>query len=162
MKSRQEITERINLHNIHKKAGLRRALAGFLSFAGGWALPWMLHGTESLGYTNSIASVFVFLFLFPVTDKALSRNFEGMQANGRGWIWPGLFGTAFSLCMVFGTQLDLWGSVPFTDGRMWAGIGILAVLFSILTRFFWNEFDRVRAAYGGRAARGLFCILGVS
>ncbi len=154
MKSRQKITERINLYNIHKKAGLRRALAGFLSFAGGWALPWMLHRAESLGYTNSIASVFVFLFLFTVTDKALSRNFEGRQVNWRGWIWPGLFGTAFSLCMVFGTQLDLWGSVPFTDGRMWAGIGILAVLFSILARFFWNEFDRVRTGYGGRSAQG--------
>lgn len=141
MRGRQEITERINLYNIHKRAGLRRALAAALSFAGTCALPWMLHRTESLGYTNSIASVFVFLFLFVVTDKVLGREWEGKRTD---WLWPGMFGTAFSLCMVFGTQLDLWGSVPFTNGRMWACIGILAVLFSILARYLWDGFERIK------------------
>lgn len=37
--------------------------------------------------------------------------------TGRGWFYPGITGALFSLCMVFGSQLDLKGSVPFKEGR---------------------------------------------
>lgn len=170
MKSRQENAEKLNLHDIHsinRAEGLRRLKAAVLSFAGVCALPWMLHRTESLGYTNSIASVFVFLFFYYMTKKALGKGFTGKWP---GWIWPGFFGTAFSLCMVFGTQLDLWGSVPFTDGRMWVSIGILSVLFSLLTRRFWDAFGSLNGygknsvsgnmpkakEQGGKKSRGIF------
>lgn len=158
MKSRQKNAERSNMNHNYKffKSGvLRRILAAVLSFAGASALPWMLHRTENLGYTNSIASVFVFLFLFYMVNKALEKDFGGKWT---GWIYPGFFGIVFSLCMVFGKQLDLWGSVPFTNGQMWGGIGILAVLFSLLVRYFWDKLGSVEvwssSALGGISGAG--------
>lgn len=144
MKSRQKNAEKINLHRIHKSDGFRRIWAAILSFAGTCALPWMLHRSESLGYTNSVVSVFVFFFLFYLTDKALRSDFTGKRME---WAWPGFFGVAFSLCMVFGSQLDLGGSVPFTNGRMWVGIGILAVLFSLLVRYAWDFIGSGKASW---------------
>ncbi len=127
--------------NMQKPEGVRYVAAAVFAFAGGWAMPWMLHRTESLGYTNSVVSVFGFLVLFYLTDKALGAGAEGKWS---GWIWPGCFGTAFSLCMVFGTQLDLQGSVPFTNIRMWGSILILAVLFALWARYFWDKFGTVK------------------
>lgn len=148
MKSRQKNAEKLNRYHIYKFGALRRILAAALSFAGVSAWPWILHRAESLGYTNSIVSVFVFFVLFYLVNKALEKDFGG---EWTGWIYPGVFGIVFSLCMVFGRQLDLWGSVPFTNGRMWGGIGILAVLFSLLTRYCWDKLGSVKAPWRSSA-----------
>lgn len=114
---------------------VRASVAAVLSFAGVWAFPWMLHMDEWLGYTNSILTVFLFLALFWLIDKVFKTDFHGKNA---GWFWPGFLGTAFSLCMTFGAQLDLKESVPFGKGVMWVSVLILAVIFTIVIRYFWE------------------------
>lgn len=110
--------------------------AAVLAFAGVLALPWMLHMEgDHLGYTNSIFSVFLFLVLWFLLKKALEAD---VSEKGRGWFLPGCVGTGFSLGMVFGSQLDLKGSVPFGEGAMWVSILILAVIFTLMIRYFWE------------------------
>lgn len=88
-----------------------------------------------LEYTNSILSVFLFLGLYFFLKKALEMDYAG---TGRGWFYPGITGALFSLCMVFGSQLDLKGSVPFKEGRPWISIFISAVLFALIIRYSWE------------------------
>lgn len=121
---------------LEKAPKIRAAVAAVLSFAGVWALPWMLHiEGEGLGYTNSIFAVFLFLALFWLMDKVLKADFYGKNA---GWFWPGLMGTLFSVCMTFGAQLDQNESVPFGNGSMWISILILAVIVTMVIRYFWE------------------------
>lgn len=111
--------------------------AALLSFAGVCALPWMLKsGADALWFTNSIFSVFIFAVLTILFYKVLGTDFSGGFGK---WILPGAFGFCFSICMVFGTFLDERGSVPFTNGRMWAAILTLFVLLALLVRFFWDN-----------------------
>lgn len=110
--------------------------AAALSFGGVCTLPFMLHiGQEWIGYTNSIFSVFLFFLLFRLLDGLLQK---GLSDGGTRWFWPGLVGGFFSLCMIFGTALDLRGNVPFGDAGMWAGIFIWGVIFTLAIRFLWN------------------------
>ena len=114
-------------------------LAVFLSLGGVWALPWMLHldgEKERLGYSNSIFSVFLFFALFWLINSAVGSGFSGKKGR---WLFPGFFGTLFSVCMVFGAQLDQRGSVPFQEGRMWLSILILAAITVLLVRYFWDR-----------------------
>ena len=114
----------------------RMGAAAVLAFAGVLALPWMLHMEgDHLGYTNSIFSVFLFLVLWFLLKKALEAD---VSEKGCGWFLPGCVGTGFSLGMVFGSQLDLKGSVPFGEGAMWVSILILAVIFTLVIRYFWE------------------------
>lgn len=115
---------------------VRAAVSAILSFTGVWAFPWMLHiDGDWLGYTNSIFPVFLFLALCFLMDKVLKIDFSG---KGRGWFWPGCVGTTFSLCMTLGARLDLKESVPFGEGAMWISILILAVIFTLMIRYFWE------------------------
>ena len=110
--------------------------AAALSFGGVCTLPFMLHiGQEWIGYTNSIFSVFLFFLLFRLLDGLLQK---GLSDGGARWFWPGLVGGLFSLCMIFGTALDLRGNVPFGNIGMWAGIFIWGVIFTLAVRFLWN------------------------
>lgn len=121
---------------LEKAPKIRAAVAAVLSFAGVWAFPWMLHiEGEGLGYTNSIFAVFLFLALFWLMDKVLKADFHGKNT---GWFWPGLMGTLFSVCMTFGAQLDQNESVPFGNGSMWISILILAVIVTMVIRYFWE------------------------
>lgn len=116
--------------------GMRTIAAAFLALCGTWAFPCLISVSgDFLEYTNSILSVFLFLGLYFFLKKALERDYA--QA-GRGWFYPGITGTLFSLCMVFGSQLDLKGSVPFKEGRLWISIFILAVLFALIMRYLWE------------------------
>lgn len=116
--------------------GMRTIAAAFLALCGTWAFPCLISVSgDFLEYTNSILSVFLFLGLYFFLKKALERDYA--QA-GRGWFYPGITGTLFSLCMVFGSQLDLKGSVPFKEGRLWISIFILAVLFTLIIRYLWE------------------------
>ena len=110
--------------------------AAALAFAGTCALPFMLHiKGDHLGYTNSAVSVFVCLFLFWLMKRILRSGFRGSLKR---WFLPGGFGLLFSLCMVFGTRLDLKGSVPFKEMGMWAAIAALAVISAIVVRYCWD------------------------
>ncbi len=130
---------------------LKEIYAAVLAFAGTCALPWILKsGGNALGFTNSILSVFVFLGLFWLFYKAVNVSFLG---GWKGWRLPGAFGTAFSLCMVMGTCLDEQESVPFNNVRMWAAILVLAVIFTLLTRYFWEKLMELRKRTG-RASEG--------
>ena len=91
---------------------------------------------DRLEYTNSIVSVFLFLALFCFVNRIFKAGFEGKRSR---WGFPLLFGTAFSVCMVFGAQLDLAESIPFKQGRMWVSILVLAILFTLLCRYFWDR-----------------------
>ncbi len=116
--------------------GMRTIAAAFLALCGTWAFPCLISVSgDFLEYTNSILSVFLFLGLYFFLKKALEMDYA---KAGRGWFYPGITGTLFSLCMVFGSQLDLKGSVPFKEGRLWISIFILAVLFTLIIRYLWE------------------------
>ena len=117
----------------------RRLLAALLSFAGVCALSRMLKpGGDAIAFTNSIFSVLTFLALYLLMEKILKASFRGKK---RRWILPGLFGTAFSFCMITGVQLDTRGSVPFTDPLMWLAILAGAVVMTLSVRYFWDLID---------------------
>ena len=117
----------------------RRLLAALLSFAGVCALSRMLKpGEDALAFTNSIFSVLTFLALYLLMEKVLKASFVGKR---RRWILPGLFGTAFSFCMITGVQLDTRESVPFTDPLMWLAILAGAVVMTLSVRYFWDLID---------------------
>ena len=117
----------------------RRLLAALLSFAGVCALSRMLKtGGDAIAFTNSIFSVLTFLALYLLMEKVLKASFVGKR---RRWILPGLFGTAFSFCMITGVQLDTRESVPFTDPLMWLAILAGAVVMTLSVRYFWDLID---------------------
>ena len=117
----------------------RRLLAALLSFAGVCALSRMLKtGGDAIAFTNSIFSVLTFLALYLLMEKVLKASFVGKR---RRWILPGLFGTAFSFCMITGVQLDIRESVPFTDPLMWLAILAGAVVMTLSVRYFWDLID---------------------
>lgn len=114
----------------------RRLLAAFFSFAGVCALSRMMKtGEDALAFTNSIFSVLSFLALYIFMKQILKASFAGKK---RRWILPGLFGTAFSFCMITGMQLDTRESVPFTDPSMWLAILAGAVVMTLTVRYFWD------------------------
>lgn len=132
-------------------------IAAILSLAGVWTLPWMLGAEgEKLWYTNSIWTVFLFLFLFFLMNRVIKADFSEKK---RGWLLPGCVGAGFAVCMTFGAQLDLKGSVPFKEGGMWFGILVWAVIFSRVIRYLWE-----RIAFGNmreqclKEAKGSFFI----
>ena len=117
----------------------RRLLAVLLSFAGVCALSRMLKpGGDAIAFTNSIFSVLTFLALYLLMEKILKASFRGKK---RRWILPGLFGTAFSFCMITGVLLDTRESVPFTDPLMWLAILAGAVVMTLSVRYFWDLID---------------------
>ena len=117
----------------------RRLLAVLLSFAGVCALSRMLKpGGDAIAFTNSIFSVLTFLALYLLMEKILKASFRGKK---RRWILPGLFGTAFSFCMITGVQLDTRGSVPFSDPSLWLAILAGAVVMTLSVRYFWDLID---------------------
>lgn len=117
----------------------RRLLAVLLSFAGVCALSRMLKtGGDAIAFTNSIFSVLTFLALYLLMEKVLKASFVGKR---RRWILPGLFGTAFSFCMITGVQLDTRGSVPFSDPSLWLAILAGAVVMTLSVRYFWDLID---------------------
>ena len=136
MKKKEENRKDLTVY-LQSFSKARLAVAAGISIAGCWAFPWMLHIDGScLGYSNSIWSVAVFLVLFWGMNKVLQTGFSG---NAHRWFLPGVVGTMFSLCMVFGTQLDLKESVPFQKGSMWLGIAVLAFIFTLLVRYAWER-----------------------
>ncbi len=128
------------------------AVSAFLSFAVVCGFGWMLPVTgDRLWYTNSIVPVFFFLALWTLAYRILKTSFEG---KGAKWFFPLLFGLFFSICMVFGAQLNLTGWVPFTQGKMWIGILALTVFVTLTVRYFWDRLLEWKVKYPGPISSG--------
>ncbi len=144
MKKGKAFTEMV-ISYLRRSAKGRNALAAAASFGGVCALPWTLSMEGSwLSYTNSILAFFLFLGLFWLVRTALESCLreERPYAGRRRGLLPGLFGTLFSVCMVFGAQLDTRERVPFQSVGMWGSILILSLLAALLTRYFWDLLAR--------------------
>ena len=122
---------------LKASGSVRIVASALLAFASACAFPWMLSMSgDRLEYTNSIVSVFLFLALFCFVNRIFKAGFEGKRSR---WGFPLLLGAACSVCMVFGAQLDLMESISFKEGGMWVSILVLAILFTLLCRYFWDR-----------------------
>lgn len=131
---------------LKKSVPVRVATAAVFSFAGTCALPAMFHmAGDKLGYTNSIVSVILFTALFWLMNQIFRTGFEGKWSR---WGMPLFMGIMFSLCMVFGTRLDIWESISFKSGSMWISILILGILFTLIFRYFWDRLAKWKASSG--------------
>ena len=111
-------------------------VACLIATAGTLCLPQVLNLKENtLGFTNSIFSVFVWLLcLYAVNRSLRSINLQ----DRRGWLIAGVFSFLFTTAMLFGVRLDEVGNVNFKDWQLWVSLPVLTCLFTILIRKFWN------------------------
>ena len=127
---------RNRVHLWENKAA-RIGVSLLLAFLFTLGLPAMLHGQSGgLDFTNSAASVLVFLSMTFLFDRILSRPF---QSGKRKWIPGAFFGILFSLCMSFGSQLDQRESIPFTSPSLWLSAAVLGFSFTLAVRYFWDR-----------------------
>ena len=111
-------------------AALLIATAGTLCF------PQILNLKENtLGFTNSIFSVFVWLLCIYAVDWSLHTI---DLKDKRGWLIAGALSFLFTAAMLFGVRLDAVGNVNFKDLSLWISLPVLTCLFTILVRKFWN------------------------
>lgn len=120
-----------------------------------WALPRVWGLGEPLSYTNSIFSFFLFLLLACLFHKAGVRLLGAGTADKAGsgfqkeaadfgaeryvrWL-PFLIGISFSVCMVFGYELDRKGSVSFLNGSVWAVILLLTLAVTLTVGYLWRR-----------------------
>lgn len=116
-------------------------IAGLLGFGFTYAVPAMLSASgDKLWYSNSMFSVFVWLMASYLFLRICKRGFAGSRKK---WILPGAFAFLFSVCMVFGAQLESVGSVAFTNPGMWLGILVLGICFTVVLRYLWEEIPGV-------------------
>ncbi|MGN0377042.1 MAG: DUF6020 family protein [Suilimivivens sp.] len=74
----------------------------------------------------------------------------GTTAYGKRWPVPFLFSLAFSVCMIFGRNLDKEGSVPFKSPVMWLSILVLTAVTTVMVYFLWNRLLRFESMHSGR------------
>ena len=118
----------------------KTVLAAIWSFAFVKAVPSMISVPgDGLWYSNSIMAFLLWVLMTGVFFRVLSHDFFGKK---RKWLVPGIFGTLFSMCMVFGASLEAKESVAFTDAGMWIDIIILAFSFALLVRYVWDVLIR--------------------
>lgn len=116
----------------------RLMAAGILGFLFACALPAMLLAEgDMLGYTNSILSVFVWFGASYLMNRILQKDFEH---SVKKWFVPGLFSLLFSVCMVFGAQLEKKESIAFAKLGLWVSIVVLGICFTLTVRYFWDLF----------------------
>ena len=90
---------------------------------------WIFPMENYLDFSNSILPVLIALLVFMVIRKL---------RPGKPTVLSVLFGLVFSVCMVFGAQLDQKGSVPFTNPWMWFFIFAFAVVITLMVSGLWN------------------------
>lgn len=90
---------------------------------------WIFPMENYLDFSNSILPVLLVLLVFMVIRKI---------HPGKPTVVSILFGISFSICMVFGAQLDQKGSVPFTNPWMWLSILVFAVVMTLVVSGLWN------------------------
>lgn len=111
-------------------------IAFVIATAGTLCLPQVLNLQENtLGFTNSIFSVFVWLLCI----YAVSWSLHTIDwRDRRGWLIAGVLSFLFTTAMLFGVRLDAVGNVDFKDWHLWVALPVLTCLFTILVRKFWN------------------------
>ena len=136
---------------LYSKEGILQAGLVFAAFLATWAFGYMVSPVGGgLSYTNSILSVFLFLFFCFLFGKIRK---QGFGRGKRKWIWPGICGSLFAVSMCFGIQLDQKGNVPFINLKMWGAVLILAVCCSLLLRYVWDLGDGlIQKRHSGKGA----------
>ncbi len=94
---------------------------------------WIFPMENYLDFSNSVLPVLIVLLVFMVIRKI---------RPGKPTVFSALFGSGFSICMVFGAQLDQKGSVPFTNPGMWVSIFVFAVMMTLMVSGLWNAMAR--------------------
>ena len=98
---------------------------------------WIFPMENYLDFSNSILPVLIALLVFMVIRKL---------RPGKPTVISVLFGFLFSICMVFGAQLDQKGSVPFMNPWMWLSILAFAVVMTLMVSGLWSAMaQRLRA-----------------
>ena len=111
-------------------------VALLIATAGTLCFPQMLNLQENtLGFTNSIFSVFVWLLCLYAVDLSL-RTID--LRDMRGWKIAAVLSFLFTVAMLFGVRLETEGNVNFKDWKLWVSLPVLTCLFTILIRKFWN------------------------
>ncbi|MBQ6806776.1 MAG: hypothetical protein IJO97_05025 [Lachnospiraceae bacterium] len=111
-------------------------IAFLIATAGTLCFPQILNLKENtLGFTNSIFSVFVWLLCLYAVN--LSLHTIDLR-DARGWTIAGILSFLFTTAMLFGVQLENAENVNFKDWKLWISLPVLTCLFTILVRKFWN------------------------
>lgn len=111
-------------------------VAILIATAGTLCLPQILNLKENtLGFTNSIFSVFVWLLCLYAMNLSL-RTID--LSDMRGWKIAAVLSFLFTVAMLFGVRLEAEGNVNFKDWKLWVSLPVLTCLFTILIRKFWN------------------------
>lgn len=111
-------------------------IAFVIATAGTLCLPQVLNLQENtLGFTNSIFSVFMWLLcIYAVSWSLHTIDWQ----DCRGWLIAGVLSFLFTTAMLFGVRLEAEGNVNFKDYHLWISLPVLTALFTILVRKFWN------------------------
>lgn len=111
-------------------------IAFVIATAGTLCLPQVLNLQENtLGFTNSIFSVFMWLLcIYAVSWSLHTIDWQ----DRRGWLIAGVLSFLFTTAMLFGVRLEAEGNVNFKDYHLWISLPVLTALFTILVRKFWN------------------------
>ena len=116
-------------------------IAFLIATAGTLCFPQILNLKENtLGFTNSIFSVFVWLLCLYAVGWSLHTI---DLRDRRGWQIATVLSFLFTTAMLFGVRLDAVGNVDFKDWRLWVSLPVLTCFFSILMRKFWNVLGRM-------------------
>lgn len=111
-------------------------IALVLATAGTLCFPQIMNLKEnSLGFTNSIFSVFVWILCF----YAVKISLETIDLQDkRAWLIAVILSFLFTAAMLFGVRLDSVENVNFKDISLWVSLPVLTCLFTVLVRKFWN------------------------
>ena len=90
---------------------------------------WIFPMENYLDFTNSILPVLLVLIIYMAIRKI---------RPGKPTVVSAIFGLLFSVCMVFGAQLDQNGSVPFTNPWMWLAILVFAAVITVMVSGLWK------------------------
>ena len=116
-------------------------IAFLIATAGTLCFPQILNLKENtLGFTNSIFSVFVWLLCLYAVGWSLHTI---DLRDRRGWQIATVLSFLFTTAMLFGVRLDTVGNVDFKDWRLWISLPVLTCLFTILIRKSWNVLGRM-------------------
>lgn len=111
-------------------------IAFFIATAGTLCIPQILNLKDNtLGFTNSIFSVFVWLLSLYAMN--LSLHTIDLR-DARGWKIAGVLSFLFTAAMLFGVRLEAEGNVDFKDWKLWVSLPVLTCFFAVLVRKSWN------------------------
>lgn len=125
-------------------------IAFVIATAGTLCLPQVLNLQENtLGFTNSIFSVFVWLLcIYAVSWSLHTIDWQ----DRRGWLIAGVLSFLFTTAMLFGVRLEAAGNVNFKDYHLWISLPVLTCLFTILVRKFWHFLGSIEKRKSSLAA----------